>query len=196
MATPGLPPVVGTTPLRVTDAHAREDTRHSRHRQPAARGRTATEDAPPHEGGDADSYTHEDGGSNREQDKAEEVRRLLERALASAERQLRGDTSREDAPLAALTATAVTVEPSPRDANTLARGTTRDSANLPGADSIRPDASRGSVDVPNAGRAGNLPESSSRVIATLPLDLTSVVARYRVGEDDARQPPHSLDTVG
>lgn len=168
MATPGLPPVVGTTPLRVSDAHAREDGRHTRQRRPSARDRAATEDAQSRDGEAADSYTHEDGGSNREQDKAEEVRRLLERALASAERQLRGDTSHEDTPLAAPTATSATVEPSPRDA-----------AKMPGA-----------------AKSHDLPDSTTLVTPTRPLGVTSVLARYRAREDDAGKPPHALDTVG
>lgn len=95
MATPGLTPVVGTTPLRVTDAQARDDARPPRRRPSMPRERTAAPDTDPDDER-ADSYTHDESATGDDSDRAEQVRRLLERAMARAERSL-GNGGGEDA---------------------------------------------------------------------------------------------------
>lgn len=97
MATPGLTPVVGATPLRVSDAQARDDSRPPRQRQPTPRGRTT---APDNEldGERADSYTHDESAGGDADDRAEQVRRLLERAMSRAERNLGGGDGEDAIP--------------------------------------------------------------------------------------------------
>lgn len=82
MATPGLTPVVGATPLTVSDGQAREDRRPGRHHPSRVphEPRAASEGSP--QGEPADSYTHGESDDRDAADRAEQVRRLLERARA------------------------------------------------------------------------------------------------------------------
>ncbi len=83
MATPGLIPVVGTTPLRVSDGQARSDPRSPRQAPRTGRKQMAAPDSDL-DGEAADSYTH-DESTGDDADRAEQVRRLLERAMARVE---------------------------------------------------------------------------------------------------------------